>query len=232
VDVYIKDRQKNANSHRRAADVLVMLDPAHFGHRAVAGRHEQTRFLRNGPGRAAKKIDYQSENDAGTKCQPPEPSECQRDGNCEQRITHELQFCQAPTSKRNRLAPAKWVVFRRPISRTLIARVFQIARVENLVRRSGGISALQASHSLHVARAKTLEIPASQIAPSDFDLVTVTASGLNAFDIGGKRLGRPFLPLDFNVAHDEPKLLVLALESPVSSSEEAFTCIVSVCGYI
>ena len=62
-----------------------------------------------------------------------------------------LQFGQSPAGKRNPLPPAKRVVGRFPVAGALIAAIFQVAAIENLVRGPGGIALPQRGHPLDVA---------------------------------------------------------------------------------
>ncbi len=190
VQVYVEDRQEDADPHGRAADELVVLQPRDLDHFAVGRRDQQTRPRpESARGGSRKKVDDQAQR-APPAVAPGYQSRCQasKHGERQQRPAHQLQFGQAPAGKRQPVAPAERVVGRVPIAPAAVAAVFQVAGIEDFVRRPGRVAASQGRHAADVAGPKPLQPPPPPAAPGHLDPVANPTPRLHGHEIVRQRL--------------------------------------------
>ena len=122
-------------------------------------------------------------------CQVP-VKESPQDRQCQQRPAHQLQLGQSPAGKRQAVAPREAVKSRVPVAVALVAAVFQIARIDNLVRCAGRRAAPQLGHPPRRSPGESAQIPPPPAPPSQFDLIANPAARLDATQIGRHGLGR------------------------------------------
>ena len=186
--MYVENRQKDPDPHGRPADELVVFQSGHLGDLAVGRRDHQPRLLRHASRRVAEEVNHQSQQGARHNGQIPDGRQGQNDRQRQQRPAHQLQLGQSPSGQRQLLPPAKRIMLLRPITRAEIANVFQVPRVEDLVRGPGRVALPQVGHALHISPPKPLQPPPTPPPPGHFQPVTDRSARLRTDKIGRQRL--------------------------------------------
>ena len=166
VQVYVENRQEDADPHGRAADELVVLQPGDLDHFAVGRRDQQARPRGHPPRRIAEEIDDQTQTrrrqrrQVPDRTRPPEPS-APTSGqpiSCSSARPQRANGSR-PRQRNGSSAASQW-------QEQTIAAVLQVAGVEDFVRGApAGRPARTCGHPADVAGAKMLEPPPPPAAP-------------------------------------------------------------------
>ena len=153
-----------------------------------AGATTRPGFVGHPPRRIAEEVDDQPQHRARHECHIPITRDGHR-GQRQQRPAHQLQFGQPPAGKRQPAAPAERVVGRVPMARAAVAAIFQVAGIEDFVRRAGGVAMPEGGHAPDIARPKMLEPPTSPASPGQFDAVAHSSARLHDTKFSGSGCG-------------------------------------------